>query len=146
VIVVWRLWFPQSVSSHLLTGFDFMGNCPLRLGKRSRPTGERNNVMARLVHCVKLRRELPGLDRPPFPGPLGERIYREISRDAWQMWLEYQTIVINHYGLNPADPDDRAILRAHLEAFLFGSEEELPEEWIPPGAGQPGKGAPARKK
>ncbi|MCS7256438.1 MAG: oxidative damage protection protein [Thermomicrobium sp.] len=102
--------------------------------------------MTRMVFCVKLKRELPGLERPPFPGELGERIYREVSRDAWEMWREYQTIVINHYGLNPADPDDRAILRQHMEAFFFGESDELPEGWVPPGMGQPAKGAPARKK
>lgn len=107
--------------------------------------------MTRLVQCTKLGRLLPGLDRPPFPGPLGERIYNEISQEAWEMWREYQTIVINHYGLNPADPEDRKILREHMIAFLFGAEEDMPEEWIPPGSsdsvkGSPAKGSPARKK
>ncbi len=102
--------------------------------------------MTRMVQCTKLKRLLPGLEKPPFPGPLGERIYQEISRDAWDMWREYQTIVINHYGLNPADPDDRAILREHMIAFLFGTDEELPEEWVPPGQGQPMKGGATRKK
>lgn len=102
--------------------------------------------MVRMVYCVKLKRELPGLDRPPFPGSLGERIFREVSREAWEMWREYQTIVINHYGLNPADPEDRVILRQHLEAFLFGDESSVPDEWVPPGSGRPVKGSPARKK
>lgn len=103
--------------------------------------------MPRMVFCAKLRKELPGLEKPPFPGPLGERIYNEISQQAWDMWREYQTIVINHYGLTPADPDDRAVLRQEMERFFFGEEEEMPEGWTPPGAGSSAKkGAPARKK
>jgi len=104
--------------------------------------------MPRMVQCAKLGRLLPGLEKPPFPGPLGERIYHEISQDAWEMWREYQTIIINHYGLNPADPDDRKLLREEMEGFLFGGAAGMPEGWVPAGArsGAPTKGMPARKK
>jgi len=105
--------------------------------------------MARLVKCAKLGRELPGLEKPPFPGPLGERIYNEISADAWELWKQQQTIIINHYGLNPADPDDRQVLRDLMEEFFFGEGAQMPEGWTPVGAvGAPAKGggAPRRKK
>lgn len=103
--------------------------------------------MARMVQCVKLGRELPGLERPPFPGPLGQRIYEEISAEAWEMWRERQTIIINHYGLTPADPDDRRILREQMEEFFFGETARMPEGWVPAGAGgAKGGGMPARKK
>ena len=104
--------------------------------------------MPRMVKCAKLGRELPGLERPPFPGPLGERIYNEISQEAWDMWREYQTLVINHYSLNPADPDDREILREQMEAFFFSEEGRMPEGWSPEGStgGAPAKGAAPRKK
>mgnify|MGYP000079577672 FL=1 len=104
--------------------------------------------MPRMVQCAKLGCLLPGLEKPPFPGLLGERIYNEISQQAWEMWREYQTIVINHYGLNPADPDDRKVLRAEMEEFFFGEGAAMPEGWVPEGArgGAPAKGAPARKK
>lgn len=110
--------------------------------------------MARLVQCAKLGRELPGLEKPPFPGPLGERIYNEISAEAWEMWRQQQTIIINHYGLNPADPEDRQILREQMEEFFFGAGARMPEGWTPAGTGgakgggapAKGGGAPRRKK
>jgi Fe-S cluster biosynthesis and repair protein YggX len=108
--------------------------------------------MARLVQCKKLGRELPGLERPPVAGALGERIYNEISEEAWLMWREYQTILINHYALNPADPDDRKVLREHMEEFFFGEGAAMPEGWQPAGASTKGGGGgakggpPARKK
>ena len=111
--------------------------------------------MARMVQCVKLGRELPGLDKPPFPGELGQRIYDNISAEAYAMWQPHMTILINHYGLNPADPDTRQILREQMEEFFFGEDARMPEGWIPAGAeggakgGGPaakGGGAPARKK
>lgn len=111
--------------------------------------------MARMVKCAKLGRELPGLESPPFPGELGQRIYEEISADAWEMWKRHQTILINHYALNPADPDDRRLLREQMEEFFFGEGARMPEGWVPEGAGAGAKGgaapakgggAPARKK
>jgi Fe-S cluster biosynthesis and repair protein YggX len=108
--------------------------------------------MARMVMCKKLHRELPGLDRPPIPGELGKRIYESISAEAWEMWQEQSRLLINHYGLNLADPDARQLMRKQMEEFLFGDEEEdeKPEGWAPEGqSGAKGKGAPtapARKK
>lgn len=103
--------------------------------------------MARMVQCAKLGRLLPGLERPPFPGPLGERIYNEVSADGWELWREHQTILINHYALNPADPEDRQLLREQMEEFFFGEGAQMPEGWMPSGAAPAkGGGAPARKK
>ncbi|HLY32783.1 MAG TPA: oxidative damage protection protein [Ktedonobacterales bacterium] len=111
--------------------------------------------MARMVMCVKLNRELPGLDRPPVPGELGQRIYEHISQQAWEMWQEQSRLLINHYGLNLADPDARKILREEMERFLFGDSDEKPEGWTPDqpgggGGGAKGKGgapsAPGRSK
>ncbi|MBI3942456.1 MAG: oxidative damage protection protein [Chloroflexi bacterium] len=96
-----------------------------------------------MVMCAKLGRFLPGLDRPPFPGPLGERIYNEISRQAWQMWQGQSTILINHYGLVMADPEARKFLMEQMEQYFFGPGAQLPEEWVAPsekGAVQSAKG------
>jgi Fe-S cluster biosynthesis and repair protein YggX len=87
--------------------------------------------MARTVKCVKLGRELPGLDKPPFPGELGQRIYENISKQAYDMWPAQSTLIINHYGLNMADPDARKLLREQMEEFFFGSEAKMPEGWVP---------------
>ena len=103
--------------------------------------------MPRMVQCVKLGRELPGLERPPFPGELGQRIYDQVSAEGYALWQPHMTILINHYGLNPADPDTRRILREQMEEFFFGADARMPEGWVPPEAGAPAKGgAPARKK
>ena len=92
--------------------------------------------MARMVKCAKLGQELPGLEKPPFPGPLGQRIYDEISQAAWEQWREHQTILINHYALNPVDPDARKMLRQEMEKFFFSEQSKKPEGWVPVGAGR----------
>ncbi|HEX6819871.1 MAG TPA: oxidative damage protection protein [Ktedonobacterales bacterium] len=99
---------------------------------------------AHMVQCVKLGRRLPGLARPPVPGELGQRIYDSISQQAWEMWQDHSRLLINHYGLNLADPDARALMRQQMEEFFFGPGEEKPEGWVPEGqGGAKGKGAPA---
>jgi Fe-S cluster biosynthesis and repair protein YggX len=102
--------------------------------------------MARLVQCVKLGRELPGLEKPPFPGELGQRIYENVSAEGYELWQPHMTIMINHYGLNPADPETRRILRREMEEFFFGEDARMPEGWVPPGQGSQKGGGPSRKK
>src|SRR5437764_13550422 len=87
--------------------------------------------MPRMVKCVKLGRELPGLDKPPFPGELGQRIYENISKEAYDMWPAESTLIINHYGLNMADPDARKLLREQMEELLFGADAKTPEGGVP---------------
>ena len=87
--------------------------------------------MPRMVQCVKLGRELPGLDAPPFPGRLGERIYDEVSQQAWNMWPQQSTLVINHYGLNLADPQAQKLLMQQMEEFFFGEGAALPPGFVP---------------
>lgn len=98
--------------------------------------------MARTVMCVKLGREAEGFETPPFPGEFGLRVYENVSLDAWELWKEHQTILINHYGLHPADPETRKLLRSEMEEFFFGEDAQLPDGWAPPTAGA----APAQKK
>jgi Fe-S cluster biosynthesis and repair protein YggX len=104
--------------------------------------------MPRMVQCVKLGRELPGLAKPPFSGELGQRIYEHVSAEAWSMWPAQATLIINHYGLNMADPEARQILREQMEEFFFGEHNQMPEGWAPAGAkgGSKGGGAPPRRK
>ena len=100
-------------------------------------------AMARMVHCVKLGRELEGLEKPPFPGELGQRIYDNVSQEAWRQWQSQLTIMINHYGLNLLDPATREMLDQQMEEFFFGAQPEMPEGWTP---GNQGKGgAPSAK-
>ena len=73
----------------------------------------------RTVKCVKLNREAEGLDLPLYPGKLGEKIYKSISKEAWQMWLRKQTILINENHLSLADPKSQIWLKQELNKFLF---------------------------
>ncbi len=102
--------------------------------------------MTRMVHCVKLGRELPGLEEPPYPGELGQRIFDHVSQQAWEMWKEQQVLLINHYGLVMADPRARAFLREQMEEFFFGVGAQMPEGWTPEGTPGAKGGGPARKK
>lgn len=79
--------------------------------------------MAETVHCVKLDKDLPGLEKQPFPGELGERIFKNVSAEAYDMWKQQLTNIINHYGLNPAEAETRAMLRKEMELFFFGEKE-----------------------
>ena len=97
--------------------------------------------MPRMVKCVKLGRELPGLDKPPFPGELGQRIYENVSKEAYDMWPAQSTLIINHYGLNMADPEARKLLREQMEEFFFGEQAKMPEGWIPEEEEEAGVGA-----
>ena len=87
--------------------------------------------MTRIVHCAKLGREAEGLDRPPYPGELGQRIFDNICKEAWQMWLRHQTILINEYRLNVTDPKARRLLEEEMEKFLFGEGANKPAGYVP---------------
>jgi len=87
-----------------------------------------------MVKCVKLGREAEGLERMPYPGELGKRIYENISKEAWQQWLGQQTILINEYRLSVVDPKARKFLEEQMEKFLFGEGADVPEEYVPPTA------------
>ncbi len=89
--------------------------------------------MARTVHCVKLGREAEGLERPTWPGELGQRIFDNVSSEAWQEWLRQQTILINEYQLSPLDPANKKYLAAQMEAYFFGDGIVLPDQWQPDG-------------
>ncbi len=88
-------------------------------------------MAVRMVNCAKLGRELPGLNRPPFGGALGKRVYENISQQAWAMWQDQSTLLINHYGLNLRDPAAQKFLMEQLEQFFFGDGAKLPEDWTP---------------
>ena len=101
--------------------------------------------MARMVQCVKFGRELPGLETPPFVGELGERIFENVSKDAWNLWVEQQVLLINHYGLVLADPQARRFLMEQMEEFFFGEGAQMPEGWTPEGTPGAKGGGPSRK-
>ena len=90
--------------------------------------------MGRMVHCVKLDKEAEGLAVPPYPGELGQRIFANVSQEAWQMWLSHQTMLINEYRLTPIEPKARTYLEEEMEKFFFGEGSTAPKDYVPPEA------------
>ncbi|TCS99281.1 Fe-S cluster biosynthesis and repair protein YggX [Pseudofulvimonas gallinarii] len=88
----------------------------------------------RTIFCQKLQREGEGLDFAPWPGELGQRIYRHISKEAWGQWLAHQTMLINENRLSPLDPQTRRFLSTEMEKFLFGPGADKPPGYVEPGA------------
>jgi Fe-S cluster biosynthesis and repair protein YggX len=87
--------------------------------------------MPRTVFCTRLRKELPGLDAPPFPGPRGQEIYETVSAQAWQEWQALQTMLINEKQLNMMDKEARQYLNRQRDKFLAGEEVDRAEGYIP---------------
>lgn len=90
--------------------------------------------MARIVNCVKLGRELPGLPFKPFDNELGERIYKQVSMEAWQMWIEHSKMVVNEYRLDLTSKRAHEIMREQCEQFFFGEASALPPDYVAPPA------------
>jgi Fe-S cluster biosynthesis and repair protein YggX len=87
--------------------------------------------MSRTVKCVLLGEEAEGLDYAPYPGDLGQRIYDNASKQAWQRWVAHQTMLINEYRLVPIEPKDRAFIEQEMEKFFFGGGSSAPAEFTP---------------
>jgi len=87
--------------------------------------------MSRTVNCVYLKKESEGLDYAPYPGELGQRIYDNVSKEAWQAWLGHQTMLINEYRLTPIEPDARKLLATEMEKFFFSGGAEKPKDYVP---------------
>ena len=87
--------------------------------------------MPRTVNCVILKSEAEGLDYAPYPGELGQRIYDNVSKQAWQQWLGHQTMLINEYRLTPIEPEARQFLAAEMEKFFFVGGSAAPKEYVP---------------
>ncbi|WP_058535563.1 oxidative damage protection protein [Legionella saoudiensis] len=87
--------------------------------------------MTRIIHCCKLKRDAEGMLKAPFPGALGERIFNEVSKEAWNMWLSHQTMLINEYRLNLLEPRSREFLKEEMQKYFFGEGSEKPAGYTP---------------
>ncbi len=90
--------------------------------------------MSRTVQCIKLGREAEGLDFPPYPGDLGKRIFENVSKEAWQGWIQHQTMLVNENRLNLADARARKYLATQMEQYFFGGGADRPPGYVAPGA------------
>ena len=87
--------------------------------------------MARTVKCVKLGREAEGMDFAPMPGELGKRLYENVSKEAWQLWVSHSTMIVNEYRLELGTPAANRVWLAELEKFFFGEGAKPPEGFVP---------------
>jgi Fe-S cluster biosynthesis and repair protein YggX len=105
--------------------------------KRSDTTGAAASAQAapqgvRMVKCVKFGREMPGLERIPWKGDIGKRIYDNVSKEAWKLWVEHSKMIMNEFRLNPLDPNSQKVMEEQMEMFFFGDGSKLPESYVPP--------------
>jgi len=75
-----------------------------------------------IVNCVKFNKNLEALDRAPYPGELGRKILENVSRKAWQSWLEHQTMLINENNLSMLDDKAQLYLKEQMEKYFFSAE------------------------
>ena len=76
-----------------------------------------------ILHCIKLGKDLEGLERAPYPGELGKRILENVSKDAWQMWLDHQTMLINENNLNLFEASTQSYLKEQMEKYFFAADD-----------------------
>ncbi|HKV48783.1 MAG TPA: oxidative damage protection protein [Candidatus Acidoferrales bacterium] len=86
----------------------------------------------RTVKCVKFGKDMPGLDRAPWKGELGQRIYDHVSKEAWRMWVEHSKMLMNEFRLNPLDSNSQKIIAEQMEQYFFGEGAKLPEGYVAP--------------
>jgi Fe-S cluster biosynthesis and repair protein YggX len=84
------------------------------------------------VFCVKLQKNLPGLEEPPFDTELGKKIYDNVSQEAWNGWTDFCKMLLNEYRLNPARREDQEVIVKQMEQYFFGAGSALPEQYVPP--------------
>lgn len=85
----------------------------------------------RIVHCIILDKDLPGLTFQTYPGDIGKRIYDNVSQEAWKGWMTHQTMLINEHRLSPLDPGHRQFIEEEMEKFFFGGGAEKPQGYVP---------------
>ena len=97
------------------------------------PPPEQDRPGARKVFCVKFQREMAGLDEVPFEGhPLGQRIYENVSKEAWKQWVDHMKMLMNEYRLNLGNPQAQEFLLQQMDNYFFGEGVALPSEYVPP--------------
>lgn len=85
----------------------------------------------RIVHCVKLDKDLPGLAKPPVPGELGQMIYEKVSKEAFKMFMDYFKIIVNEYRIDLTSPESDKIFVDQMKEFFFGKGGEMPGQFTP---------------
>src|SRR4029450_9183579 len=105
-----------------------MSMCGGPTGAAAEPVGNRSG---RKVFCVKFQKELPGLDAPPWRGDIGQRLYDNVSAEAWKLWEDRQKMILNEYRLMPWQKEAQELILQHMEDFFFGASAALPPAYVP---------------
>ena len=88
---------------------------------------------AHKVFCLKFQKEMEGLDEVPFEGhPLGQKIYDNISKEAWKMWIEHMKMLMNEYRLNLGTKEAQEFVIDQMDKYFFGEGAALPPDFVPP--------------
>ena len=90
--------------------------------------------MPRMVKCVKLGKELPGIPYKPFNNELGQRIYDNVSMDAWRQWIEHSKMIVNEYRIDLASPQGQKLMLEQAEKYFFGEGAQMPPDYVAPAA------------
>lgn len=105
--------------------------CGSGIPLREQPAADPN---ARQVFCVKFQREMEGLKEPPFDNELGQRIFENVSKEAWRLWIEQMKMIMNEYRLNLGTPEAQTFLMKQMEDYFFGEGSAFPPGYVPPQA------------
>jgi Fe-S cluster biosynthesis and repair protein YggX len=100
-------------------------------GPNTPSAGPVGNTSGRTVFCAKFQKELPGLEAPPWPGEIGQRIYENVSAEAWKLWGERMKMILNEYRLMPWQKEAQELVARHMEDFFFGESAALPPGFVP---------------
>ena len=87
--------------------------------------------MARTVQCIKLGREAEGLEKAPLKGPIGQKVFENVSKDAWQQWLEHSKMLINEYRLDLVSEAGQRIWFTELDKYFWGEGSKVPDQYKP---------------
>ena len=110
-----------------LLSFPPMTDC----GGPTSPEPPVGNRSGRMVFCQKFQKEMPGLDIQPWPGELGQRVYENISAEAWKLWEERMKMILNEYRLMPWQKEAQQLVTTQMEEFFFGEGAALPPGFVP---------------
>ena len=102
------------------------------MNRNAKAANEALKKMSRTVFCKKYQKELTGLERPPYPGPKGQDIFENVSKQAWKEWQDHQTMLINERQLNMMDTGARVFIQEEMEKFLAGEDYAKAEGYVPP--------------
>ena len=102
-------------------------------GSSGIPMRPEENASGHKVMCVKFGKEMPGLDEPPFDvHPLGQKIYENVSKEAWKLWLEQMKMIMNEYRLNLGTPESQEFILQQMDNYFFGEGAALPPGYVAP--------------